>query len=144
MKTKEFLHALEDQKIAVEIAEAEKRTSGEIRVFVSESAVENPMIDAQKHFVRLGMIKTAQRNGVLIFFAPKSQKFAVIGDDGVHKKCGQQFWEHITEGMTPLLKEHKFTESIVYAVHEIGDALAKEFPPLPNDKNELPNRVERG
>jgi uncharacterized membrane protein len=144
MQTKEFLHALNDQQIAAAIAEAEKRTSGEIRVFVSESATVNPILEAEKHFVRLGMIKTAQRNGVLIFFAPKSQKFAVVGDEGVHKKCGQQFWEHITARMTPLLKEHKFTEAIVHAVHEIGGALAKEFPPLANDKNELPNRVERG
>lgn len=144
MKTKEFLDALDDEQIAAAIAEAEKRTSGEIRVFVSESAVENPMLDAQKQFVRLGMTKTAQRNGVLIFIAPKSQKFAVIGDEGVHQKCGQQFWEHITEGMIPLLKQHNFTDAVVYAVHEIGGALAKEFPPLPNDRNELPNRVERG
>ena len=144
MKTKEFLNALDDQQIAAAIAEAEQRTSGEIRVCVSESAVDNPTIEAEKQFIRLGMMKTAQRNGVLIFFAPKSQKFAVIGDEGVHKKCGQQFWEHITEGMTPLLKEHKYTEAVIYAVHEIGGALAKEFPPLLNDENELPNRVERG
>jgi uncharacterized membrane protein len=144
MKTKEFLNALNDEQIAGAIAEAEKRTSGEIRVFVSESAVDEPMIEAQKQFRRLGMTKTAQRNGVLIFFAPKSQKFAVVGDEGVHKKCGQQFWERITEGMTRKLKEHKFTEAVVHAVHEVGHALAREFPPLPNDKNELPNRVERG
>jgi uncharacterized membrane protein len=144
MKTKEFLNALDDQQIAAAIGEAEKRTSGEIRVFVDEATVENPVAEAEKQFARLGMMKTAQRNGVLIFIAPKSQKFAVIGDEGVHKKCGQQFWEHITAGMTPLLKEHKFTEAIVHAVREIGGALAKEFPPIANDKDELPNRVERG
>jgi uncharacterized membrane protein len=144
METKAFLHALDDQQIAEAIAQAEKTTSGEIRVFVSENAVNEPVVEAEKQFVRLGMMKTAQRNGVLIYFAPKSQKYAVIGDQGVHEKCGQKFWEHITEEMTPLLKAGKFTEAVVLAVKEIGAALGKEFPPVAGDKNELPNRVERG
>ena len=144
METKEFLHALDDQQIAEAIAQAEKTTSGEIRVFVSEAVVNEPVSEAEKQFMRLGMTKTAQRNGVLIYFAPKSQKYAVIGDKGVHEKCGQKFWEHITEEMTPLLKGGKYTEAVVLAVKEIGAALAKEFPPVAGDKDELPNRVERG
>jgi len=111
---------------------------------VSENAVTEPMLEAEKQFVRMGMTKTAQRNGVLIYFAPKSQKYAVIGDKAVHEKCGQKFWEHITEEMTPLLKAGKYTEAVVLAVNEIGAALAKEFPPVAGDKDELPNRVERG
>ena len=144
METKDFIHALDDQQIAGAIAGAEKTTSGEIRVFVSEAVVEEPVAEAEKQFIRLGMAKTAQRNGVLIYFAPKSQKYAVIGDQGVHEKCGQKFWEHITGEMTPLLKAGKYTEAVVLAVKEIGAALAKEFPPLAGDKDELPNRVERG
>ena len=144
METKEFIHALDDQRIAEAIAQAEKTTSGEIRVFVSEGVTEEPVAEAEKQFVRLGMTKTAQRNGVLIYFAPKSQKYAVIGDKGVHEKCGQKFWEHITEEMTPLLKAGKYTDAVVLAVKKIGAALAKEFPPVAGDKDELPNRVERG
>ena len=143
METKQFLRALDDLKIAEAIAAAEKLTSGEIRVFVSEQAVEEPLLEAEKQFARLGMTKTAQRNGVLIYFAPKSQKYAVIGDKGVHEKCGQKFWEHITEEMTPLLKTGAFTEAVLLAVKDIGAVLAKEFPPLAGDRNELPNRVER-
>jgi uncharacterized membrane protein len=143
MQTKDFLHALKDEAIAHEIAEAEKRTSGEIRVFVSKKAVEDAVIEAEKQFVALGMAKTASRNGVLIYFSPKSQKYAVVGDKGVHEKCGQKFWEHITHDMTPLLKEGKFTEAIVLAVREIGAVLAKEFPWRSGDKNELPNKIAR-
>ena len=143
METKEFLHALDDHKIAEAIAAAEKGTSGEIRVFVTEKEVGEPVMEAEKQFARMGMTKTAQRNGVLIYFAPKSQKYAVVGDKGVHEKCGQKFWKHITEEMTPLLKEGKFTEAVVLAVTDIGAALAKEFPPVAGDRNELPNRVER-
>jgi uncharacterized membrane protein len=143
MHTKDFLHALNDQAISHEIAEAEKRTSGEIRVFVSEKLVEDPVPEAEKQFVALGMTKTELRNGVLIYFAPKAQKYAVVGDKGVHERCGQKFWEHIANDMTPLLKAGKFTEAVVLAVREIGGVLAKEFPCGTGDKNELPNKIER-
>jgi uncharacterized membrane protein len=45
--------------------------------------------------------------------------------------------------MTPLLKEHRFTEAIVQAVQEIGELLRKEFPWTEGDRNELPNDVAR-
>jgi uncharacterized membrane protein len=143
MKTKDFVEALDEKAIAQAIADAEKRTSGEIRVFVSENVVEDPVKEAEKQFERLGMTKTKRGNGVLIYFAPKSQKFAVVGDSGVHARCGQNFWQHIAEEMTPLLKAGKFTEAILLAVREIGMVLAREFPWEAGDKNELPNQIAR-
>ena len=143
MKTKEFVEALDEKAIAQAIGEAEKRTSGEIRVFVSESLVQDAVKEAEKQFVTLGMTKTKQRNGVLLYFAPKSQKFAVVGDSGVHDRCGQNFWQHVTDEMTPLLKAGKFTDAILLAVREIGDVLAREFACEADDKNELPNQIAR-
>lgn len=143
MKTKDFVAALDDTRIAEAITVAEKTTSGEIRVAVTEHEVENVVAEAEKQFVQMGMTKTEQRNGVLIFFAPKSQKFAVIGDQGVHERCGAQFWQHVTAAMTPLLKASQYTDAIVAAVAEIGRVLAREFPWTHGDKNELPNKVER-
>lgn len=143
MHTKDFLHALNDEKIAHEIAEAEKRTSGEIRVFVSDKLIDDPVKEAEKQFIALGMARTERHNGVLIYFAPQSQKYAVLGDKAVHEKCGQKFWEHITHDMTPLLKAGQFTDAVVLAVREIGAVLQKEFPWASGDKNELPNSVVR-
>jgi uncharacterized membrane protein len=143
MQTKDFLDALDDDAVVKAIAAAENQTSGEIRVFVTAKNVENAVADAQRHFVELGMTKTEARNGVLIFFAPRSRSFAVIGDKGVHEKCGQHFWEHIAGKMSPLLKEGKFTEAVVFAVSRIGEVLAKEFPWKQGDRNELPNKIAR-
>lgn len=143
MKTKEFIKALDDDRIAAAIGAAEKTTSGEIRVFVTERSVNDVIAEAEKQFVRLRMAETADRNGVLIYFAPVAQKFAVIGDKGVHERCGPRFWEQITSEMGPLLKASKFTEAIVLAVEQIGRVLAREFPWKEGDLNELPNRVER-
>jgi uncharacterized membrane protein len=143
MDTKQFVSALDDAKIAEAIGRAEKTTSGEIRVAVTEREVGDVVIEAEKQFVKMGMTKTELRNAVLIFFAPLSQKFAVVGDEGVHKRCGAQFWQHVTEEMTPLLKAGRYTDAIVIAVEEIGQVLAREFPWTQGDRNELPNTVER-
>ena len=143
MKTTEFIKSLDDQKIAAAIEEAEKQTSGEIRVFVTARAVEDALAEAEKEFVREGMHKTELRNGVLLYFAPRSQSYAIVGDKGVHEKCGQGFWDGVSAHMAPHLKEHHYTEAILVGVREAGEALARFFPFQAGDRNELSNRVLR-
>ena len=145
MKTKHFLQALDHAAITAAIAEAERTTSGQIRVHVSHRDVEDALPAARERFAKLDMHKTAARNGVLIYIAPEAHKYAVVGDAGIHGKCGEdEFWKSVV-GMTmrPLLKEGRFTEAIVAAVGEIGRELAAHFPPLPGQgPNELPDAVE--
>ena len=143
MKPTEFISHLDEVKVLAAIEAAEKRSSGEIRVFVSHQHVPDPMAAAQKQFEKLGMINTKARNGVLLFFAPHTQKFAIIGDAGIHEKCGAGFWEDIRQEMEHDLKSAKFTEAVVAGVHRVGEALARHFPRRPDDVNELPNRLER-
>jgi uncharacterized membrane protein len=143
MNTKEFVTTLDEARISQAIAEAEKRTSGEIRVYVTDEKPTDILATAEKAFVKLGMAATAQRNAVLIYFAPAMRGYAIYGDKGIHENCGQYFWEAIREGMKPLLKQEKFTESIIYAVREVGEALSKNFPWQAGDRNELPNDVIR-
>ena len=97
---------------------------------------------ARNQFERLGMTQTRERNAVLIFVAPRAQKFAVIGDRGVYEKCGQPFWEALTQAMRPHFHAQHFTDAIVHAVREAGSLLAQHFPRRPDDRNELPNAVE--
>src|SRR5213080_3624241 len=96
MRTKEFLSKLEHDRIVHAIRDAESKTSGEIRVYVQRGQLSaDPLVVAQKKFQRLGMHKTGERNAVLIFVAPRSHKFAVVGDKAIHEKCGEQFWQHV-------------------------------------------------
>src|SRR5438093_39804 len=99
MKTKLFLSRLDHEKIVAAIAEAEKRTSGEIRVFVSHRKVEDALKAATFHFSKMDMHKTKHRNAVLIFVAPQSQTFSIIGDEAIHAKCGDAFWKRIATEM---------------------------------------------
>ena len=142
MRTKEFLGKLEHDRIAKAIATAEATTSGEIRVFIQRGNVADAVSDARAQFERLGMTQTRERNAVLVFVAPRAQKFAVIGDRGVYEKCGQPFWEALTQAMRPHFQAQHFTDAIVHAVREAGSLLAQHFPRRPDDRNELPNAVE--
>ena len=141
MKPKEFLSALDQNRVTAAIQAAEAKSSGEIRVFVSQYASEDPLDSAQKEFVRLGMAKTQLRNGVIIFFAPVSKNFAIYGDLAVHEKCGDQFWIGMRDQMTGHLKKGEFTDAIVYAVTEVGNILSRYFPRQANDVNELPDTI---
>jgi uncharacterized membrane protein len=144
MRTKDFLGQLEHERIVRAIAAAEQKSSGEIRVFVQRGEVDDPVAGARKQFEQLGMTATRDRNGVLIFVAPRSQKFAVIGDSGIHERCGNAFWEELAQKMREYFKAKNFTDALVHAIHETGNLLARHFPRQPDDRNELPDAVEEG
>jgi uncharacterized membrane protein len=144
MRTKEFLARLDQDRIVRAIAAADRKTSGEIRVFLQRGKITDPMAAARAKFEKLGMTRTHERNGVLIFVAPRTQKFAVIGDEGVHAKCGEAFWQQLIDAMQAHFKAENFTDALVHAVAEAGKLLAQYFPRRPNERDELPNAVEEG
>lgn len=142
MKAREFLNQLRHQEIVEAIREAEKKTSGEIRVFISRKSVQDALPVAQAHFVELGMDKTKERNGVLIFVAPRAHKFAVVGDGAVHARCGEEFWKQLAHEMSGHFRKSEFTTGIVHAVRKAGELLAEHFPRKPGDTNQLSDEVE--
>jgi uncharacterized membrane protein len=143
MKHREFIDQLRDEQITAAIGQAEQMTSGEIRVFVSRKAVEDTVAAAGEQFVKLGMTATAERNGVLIYVAPRSRSFAVVGDEGIHGKCGEDFWQKLAEEMGPHFAAGEYTKGIVHGVLRAGALLAEHFPRTADDRNELPDRLER-
>jgi uncharacterized membrane protein len=114
------------------IAAAETKTSGEIRVVVARHTSKDPVADAQAYFNRFKMANSPERNGILILVAPRSKNFAVIGDSGVHDKCGDAFWESLTEAMVDYFRVGDFTGGIVHGVERAGELLGKHFPRSPD------------
>ena len=141
MKAREFLKTLQQDDIVAAIRKAEKKTSGEIRVFITRKEPPDAIVAAQTQFSELGMEKTGERNGVLIFVAPRVRKFAVIGDTGVHARCGEEFWNKVAGEMTGHFKKEEFTAGIVLGIHKAGELLAQHFPRKPDDLNELPDDI---
>jgi uncharacterized membrane protein len=145
MKPKDFIAKLDDARVVAAIAEAERGTSGEIRVFVSSRALGGDDVQrrAEARFVKLRMTSTAERNGVLFYFIPRDRKFAIVGDRGIHEKCGDGFWKEIAAAMHERLARGQFTEGVVEAIARAGVALAAHFPGRHDDRNELPDEVDR-
>jgi|ERR671936_249981 uncharacterized membrane protein len=141
MRTKQFLSKLEHDRIVRAIREAEAKTSGEIRVHIQRGKLAgDPLRAAQKQFQRLGMHRTANRNGVLLFVAPRARKFAVVGDKAIHEKCGDDLWQRLIWRMQIHFRDENFTDALVEAIAEIGHALAAHFPNR-STSNELPDEI---
>jgi len=145
MRTKEFLSQLDHDRIVRAIKEAEAKTSGQIRVFVQRGELAgDPVMAAQKQFHKLGMQATKERNGILIFVLPRARKFAVIGDEGIHQKCGDEFWQQLVEKMRAHFQKGNFTDALVEAVEEAGRVLARYFPKTSGAQNELSDEIVEG
>jgi uncharacterized membrane protein len=142
MRTKEFLSKLEHDRIVKAIKDAEAKTSGQIGVYIQRGKANgDPRIAAQKKFHRLGMHKTAERNAVLIFVAPRAHKFAVMGDKAIHEKCGEAYWQWIVDLMREHFRHERFSDAIVDAIRDIGGVLAEHFPKRSTSSNELPDEI---
>jgi uncharacterized membrane protein len=142
---RKLLRRLDAPRIEQAIARAEQRTSAEIRVSIAPFFAGDVQRTADRAFARLGMVNTRERNGVLIFLVPSRRTFAVIGDQGVHARVGQAFWDELREILTVAFADARFTEGLVTAIDRIGDRLAEHFPALADDNpNELPDTIDLG
>jgi uncharacterized membrane protein len=141
MKTADFLNELGRKEITDAIARSELATSGEIRVFISREAVDSPVDSAQRRFQELGMTATPERNGVLIFVAPTSQSFAIVGDSAVDAVCGTTFWSGLATEVTGYFERRDFTGGILLAISTVGEILARHFPRHKDDRNDLSNEI---
>ncbi|HTB84084.1 MAG TPA: TPM domain-containing protein [Candidatus Sulfotelmatobacter sp.] len=130
MHPRTFSKHLQHDAIVAAIHTAEHQTSGRIHVSISPKHIDDPVKIAQAEFMRLGLDKSPHRNGVLIFVAPRAHKFAVIGDEAVHAKCGEAFWRQLADAMTGYFKKSEFTDGIIHGVKKTGELLAEHFPPV--------------
>jgi uncharacterized membrane protein len=141
---KDFFSAEQVKQIESAIKAAEENTSGEIRVHLEKRCKGDELLCATKVFHKLDMHKTELRNGILFYLAVKDQKFAVIGDEGIHKHVPPGFWDKVRDKMLDHFKQEKFTEGICEGISMTGHELKKYFPFAASDKNELSNEVTFG
>lgn len=135
----------ENEAIVNAIRAAEKRTSGEIRVFIeSRCSYVDPVDRAIEIFFGLKMDKTEDRNGVVLYIAMKDHQLAVFGDKGIHEKVGTEFWNKEVNKMLSSFSRENYTDGIMQIVTEIGDALVSNFPYENEDRNELPDDIVFG
>jgi uncharacterized membrane protein len=142
---RKLMKAVDIEKVKAAIASAEHETSGEMRVSVARFFWGSVHHAARKAFARLGMTQTKDRNGILFFIVPGRKKFVVLGDEGIHAKVGQEFWDCVARLMSERFKKGEFTEGLVAGIGEAGRELAAHFPyDAATDVNELPDDVDFG
>lgn len=145
MTYRALLRAIDSRRIEEAIRQAERRTSGEIRVSVSRLFWGDVRRVAERAFARLGMTATRQRNGILFFVVPARRRFVVHGDEGIHAKVGQEFWELVAAAVSDHFRDGDFTLGLVRGIETVGEQLAVHFPFDPAiDVNELPDEIDSG
>jgi len=141
MKASSFFTKEQQADILAAIKEAEKETSGEIRVHIETSLAGSALDRAAWIFKRIGMHKTADRNGVLFYLAAGNKQFAIIGDKGINSRVPEDFWEKVKELLRKKFTEGKFTEGLVEGIQLAGLQLKGHFPHKKSDINELPDNI---
>ncbi len=144
MKATDYFTSVERELIRNAVGEAEKLTSGELRVYIEDKCKSDVLDRAAFVFAEMLMHKTEARNGVLIYLALHDHKFAIIGDIGIHAKVGDSFWNDIKERMLEHFKQARFTEGLTQGIVEAGKALQQHFPRAANDSNELSDDIVFG
>ena len=140
-----FLSSDDELAIVQAIQEAEKKTSGEVRVHIEKKCPKkDPIKRAINLFQKLRMHKTDLRNGVIVYVATEDHLLAIWGDEGIHAKVGQEFWENTLITLQKDFKTNQIKNGLTKALLDIGEKLQQHFPYQKDDKNELDDSINYG
>ena len=142
-RKKDFFSKEENEMIVQSIRDAERQTSGEVRIFVERHCrFIDPLDRAREIFTELKMENTEHRNGVLLYVAIKDRQLAIFADSGIHSATGPQYWKDVVEHILLHFDKENYATGIKECITQIGDALQNHFPFEKDiDKNELPDEI---
>lgn len=143
-KARNFFSQEEKDTIRRSIEQAELNTSGEIRVHIEDECDEDVLDRAAFVFSKLKMDKTEQHNGVLLYLALQSRKFAILGDKGINAVVPEDFWNGIKSDMANYFQEDEFAKGLASGIEKAGQSLKSHFPYQSDDVNELPDDISFG
>ncbi|MCL4548323.1 MAG: TPM domain-containing protein [Bacteroidetes bacterium] len=133
-------------RVSNKIKNAEKTTSGEIRVAIKEhrhflDRKKNIRQLAEKEFHKLNMHNTRDKTGILLFLLLRDRQFYILADQGIHEKVGNETWDKLRDEIQQKFQNGNFCDGIIWGVERVGKILTKHFPVKPDDTNELSNEI---
>ena len=134
----------EKNQIVDAIKQAEKNTSGEIRVHIEKKCKEDVLDHAAFMFDELEMQKTELRNGVLIYLAVEDRKLAILGDAGINMKVPKGFWDETKDVMINHFKNGEYAKGLSEGIIKAGKQLKEHYPYEKDDTNELSDDISFG
>jgi len=149
MKNKLFYDYFDDDellRITNKIQTIEKLTSGEICVTIKEKkkfSERKKSISqlAEAQFYKLGINKTRDHTGIIIFLLLEDKQFHILADEGINAKVNTDTWEGIKDQMLAQFLAGNFCEGILLGLDEISRILSEHFPFKVDDTNEISNKV---
>jgi len=120
---------------------------GEIRFAVEGALQIEPLFRGQTAreraigvFSQLQIWDTEHNNGVLIYLLLADRDVEIVADRGIDAKVGPQEWERICRKMEAAFRQADFEGGVVGGIQEVTRHLAEHFPPIGDDRNELPDK----
>jgi len=130
---------------AIKASEATHR--GEIRFAVEGALHIDPLLRGQTAreraidvFSQLRIWDTEHNNGILIYLLLADRDVEIVADRGIHEKVGAQEWEGICRRMETAFRQADYKGGVVRGIQEVSRHLAEHFPPIGDDRDELPDK----
>ena len=136
-----YLTTLEMASLVEAIKTAESHSSGEIRVHIDANTDTDNAKKAFEVFNALCVNKTAERNAVLFHVNFEQKYLTIIGDEGIHHKVKQSFWDRIHDEITFAFSQGNYAEGLRQGILKTGLELKKFFPLKGTNINELPDEI---
>lgn len=96
---------------------------------------------AREQFMTLGLRRTPNRTGVLLFVSVAEQYVEIIADDGVQQIVSEELWQRIADDYLSKVRSGRVAEGMVLAIEQCMELMATHFPPGEHEKNLLPDHL---
>ena len=101
----------------------------------------NTELAARAAFYDLGVSRTAQRNGILVFVSTFERRVSVLADVGIDRDALEPDWGRICSDMDAAAR-HLVPERLFAALEGLAPVLGAAMPRRADDVNELPDEVQ--
>lgn len=134
------------KQLSAQIAGIEEKTSAEIRVVVrhkrhwSERKLTARQV-AEREFKLLGMTKTKEGTGILVFILVGERRFELLADYGIIKVLPDDYWIRLAQKLSEHFSKQNFFHGLRTSLAEIGEVLESKLPPSGSNPDELPNDI---
>ncbi len=95
-------------------------------------------------FLAHAVFETRDRTGVVILLSELEHGVAILGDKGIHARVEMKGWDALIQQLIQTIRQGRACDGVCEVVARLGESLMRDAPILPEDTNELSNRVRQG
>jgi putative membrane protein len=96
---------------------------------------------AVRHFKVGAERRTHGRTGVLIYLSMREHRAEIVADEAIATKVSAEVWGEAMADMLKDIRQGRIADGLAAGVADVGAVLAKHFPRMEDDQNELPDRL---